>query len=124
MPNRKVTINHLRVLRAWCQANAEFEAHLTPEECRKAVPWLDGALELLEAADRMEGRTPANVARVLKGLDCCAEDRCEECPYSRMDNVGMACERQLLAEARVALAAQQRVMDALDRLLREEDDLK
>lgn len=51
MTELKRIMTHLDILRTWAAVNPEFDMGLSINECRKAVKWLDDAMDFLEAQE-------------------------------------------------------------------------
>lgn len=53
MADRENVIVNLQILRTWCAVNPRYGMGLDADECKKAVGWLDEAIELLTPHSKM-----------------------------------------------------------------------
>lgn len=51
MKKKDVVVSNLKILRTWAEVNPKFGVGLNSEDCKKAVGWIDDALELIEQED-------------------------------------------------------------------------
>ena len=52
--NHQVLVN-LAILRTWCAVNPKYGMGLDVDDCRKAVAWLDDAIEILNELEEKDG---------------------------------------------------------------------
>ena len=51
MADRRKILSNLCILRTWAKINPDYGMGLSVEDCRKAVTWLDDAIDLLKQQD-------------------------------------------------------------------------
>ena len=68
-------ISRLAILRTWAAVNPNYEMGLSVDECKKAVGWLDEAIDMLKAqqarvlsAEELEHMEPGNVIWIEREL--------------------------------------------------------